>query len=1209
VILLLARTVEAWAQDAAHDALNDIEREKGVVALPLKVRTWRIEDGLPLGVFGRLAEDDRGFLWIAGTHDGLYRFDGTGFAVAGNDLVSPEPYPGDRDVSAIAAGRSGLWVGTSTSGLWRLDHGHWERFRARDGLASDSITALEVADLGIAWVGTANGLSRIQGKSITVLGPAQGVPEGAITAVHQDRKGVVSIAVDGEIYHKSRDRFRLIRRRGDWPAEPVYAILERSDGAIWLGSWSGGLARLHGKDVRVYRDHGGLRRSDQPILSLVEDRWGSIWIGTRGGLFVLKHAGDQNQGLIQKVDSQAVYSLFRDSEGTIWASTLGGLEQDRDWRLPVLCESRRIRSENVESVHEAEGGGIWAALDNGGVVHYQNGRIVETVRMEQGLSSDDAKSVELGRGGAIYVGTWGHGVNRIEKGVASPFPADGIHGEDIVRSIVESANGDLWVGTWGAGLRHDHAGKVRTYTIRDGLADDHVRVLLEDGQALWIATHKRLSRLENSVICSYTTADGLAENSIFALHKGSDGSLWIGTWGGGLNRYRNGRFTAYTSRDGLPSDTICSILKDDRGRLWCGSVRGIVRISITALDAFDRRQLKILPCLLLGKAEGMISAQCNRGTQPSACRTADGQLWFATIHGIVVIDPHAEPMTSEPPRTFLLRTERDHGQLESSGSGWLARGPHDISFHYTTSSRIDPEKIHFQYRLKGFYPDWIEAGAERVARFSNLPPGQYEFLARARIGDGPWGPIAGGSPLLIQSAWTETAAFRAAILALAAALIWLLAWIRIVRIRNHERLLEALVEERTAEVRAAQATAEKASSAKDRFLAVLSHELRTPLTPVLLSVSCLLEDEDDPIVRDQLEMIRRNVQLEARLVDDLLDLSRIERGSLHLEIRQVDVHEAIDRSIDVCSGEVKCAGLAVISRLHAPHHHVEGDFIRLQQIFWNLICNAARFTGQGSSLVISTRNEPPREPGQTPWLIVEFRDSGIGIDPSQLESIFNPFEQACAPSRARRAGLGLGLAISRWVAEAQGGKLIAQSPGLGHGDTFRLELPTTRISSQSSRESSSRGPAMIPCAGLDVLLVEDNPDTLYFLCMVLRRMGHQVVTASSLAEARQAVARNRFDLLLCDIQLPDGSGLEFMRELKADQVATGVSLSGFGTEDDHLESQRAGFTLHLVKPILAEDLRAALETLQAQRSQRDGGGPIAPCRKGDAPLAALARKG
>ena len=411
--------------------------------------------------------------------------------------------------------------------------------------------------------------------------------------------------------------------------------------------------------------------------------------------------------------------------------------------------------------------------------------------------------------------------------------------------------------------------------------------------------------------------------------------------------------------------------------------------------------------------------------------------------------------------------------------------------------------------------------------------------------------------------------------------------------RRHQQERECLL----AAEQLARSEAEAANRAKDRFLAVLSHELRTPLTPVLIAASSLLEQGDhslDPSVRSVLEMVQRNVELESRLIDDLLDVSRIARGRMILDLKTVDVHLAIRDCVEICRDETSGAGLDVVLDLAARNHHVKGDPARLMQVVWNLVRNAARFTPAGGTLSIKTSNTPrPSDDQRTDpaqGLIVEFIDTGTGIDTALHERIFEPFYQGDADVRRRPEGLGLGLAISRSIADAHGGRLSVQSPGPGRGATFRLELGTVPADTTTSPEPI-RLPSNPPGqAGLNVLLVEDNQETLRYLTLILRKRNYNVVPVDRVSAALAAAGEAQFDLLISDIELPDGTGLELIHGLGGGRTLPGIAISGFGSEEDLKLSAGAGFAEHLTKPIDLNRLESAIRRVTPHRTLRPGPG-------------------
>lgn len=372
-------------------------------------------------------------------------------------------------------------------------------------------------------------------------------------------------------------------------------------------------------------------------------------------------------------------------------------------------------------------------------------------------------------------------------------------------------------------------------------------------------------------------------------------------------------------------------------------------------------------------------------------------------------------------------------------------------------------------------------------------------------------------------------------------------------------------------VREARDAAEAANTAKDHFLAVLSHELRTPLTPVLTTLQFMEGMPTLPLeLREYVEMIRRNVQLEVKLIDDLLDLTRVSRGKLSLNLQTVDAHEAVRQVLDICASDLRGKRLSVLLQLDAAAFHVHADPARFQQILWNLLKNAVKFTGEGGRITVLTRNTSDSR------LEIQVGDTGIGIEPHLLQSIFNAFEQGGKQVTQRFGGLGLGLAISHALAEQHAGSLTAFSDGPNRGATFTLSLPASAVAPVTSVGLSGNGDGVFGSSRCSVLLVDDHPDTLRAMGRILKSWGCNVQTADSVAAALKAADAGAFDVLISDIGLPDGSGYDLIQQLLASRPIRGICLSGFGMEEDLLQSQKAGFKEHLVKPIDILQLQAAI---------------------------------
>lgn len=364
-----------------------------------------------------------------------------------------------------------------------------------------------------------------------------------------------------------------------------------------------------------------------------------------------------------------------------------------------------------------------------------------------------------------------------------------------------------------------------------------------------------------------------------------------------------------------------------------------------------------------------------------------------------------------------------------------------------------------------------------------------------------------------------------------------------------------------------------ASAAKDHFIAVLSHELRTPLTPVLTTILDLeAEPNLEPPVREALQLIQRNVQLEARLIDDLLDVTRLAKGKLQIERRIVSVNSVLQDALGVCKSELLKKKVRVDFDAQAPNATVEGDAPRLMQVFWNLLQNAVKFTPPGGQIAVRTRASDER------LLTVEIEDTGIGMSPEVLSRIFTPFEQADPTISRRFGGLGLGLALSKALVEAHGGKIEATSLGEDRGTVMRVELQTVDAPVPPTSSTLSHEPDAF--VAFRILIVEDHADTRRTLDRLLTRWGHDVTTAADLATARGLLASQNFDLLLTDLGLPDGHGTELMAELRAQgSTIPGIALSGFGTEADAARSVECGFAAHFTKPVGTQNLREQINSI------------------------------
>jgi len=390
-----------------------------------------------------------------------------------------------------------------------------------------------------------------------------------------------------------------------------------------------------------------------------------------------------------------------------------------------------------------------------------------------------------------------------------------------------------------------------------------------------------------------------------------------------------------------------------------------------------------------------------------------------------------------------------------------------------------------------------------------------------------------------------------------------------VAIRHTVELLQS-VALRRAELEQARDTAEQASRAKDDFMAVLSHELRTPLTPSLMTLGALEDDTRlDERVREEVAMVRRNVELEARLIDDLLDLTRIESGKLELSTANVDVHALLRHILQTCRAEFDAKQLTIVRRLDASRSWVYGDGARLQQVFWNLLKNAVKFTPTGGRIEVKTQDSGEK-------IRIDVIDSGMGIEPEVLPKIFKRFEQGGTDVTRQFGGLGLGLSIARAIVEMHRGAIRAESRGRGWGTTFTVAIPARAEAPTAVPNTQTQKLRLSGALPRRVLLVDDHFDTRETLAKLLKRSGYEVATADCVTAAKERAAHAEFDILVSDLGLPDGHGCDLMRELHERYGLPGVAFSGYGMEGDVQRSLEAGFSAHLTKPVDFLKLKEAM---------------------------------
>ncbi|MGH9361895.1 MAG: ligand-binding sensor domain-containing protein, partial [Thermoanaerobaculia bacterium] len=591
-------------------------------------------------------------------------------------------------------------------------------------------------------------------------------------------------------------KWRFFTTADGLPHDKVHVLAEDAAG-LWAGT-AGGLARTI-KGAAAHFE-ASLQDPALAVRSLLIDRHGALWAGTADELLRISAGAGGVRVVERDAFGAPVVTLLEDREGSLWIGTDGnGLTRLRAGPAITFGAAQGLADLQVYAVAGDPMGDLWAGTNSGAVFRLHHGEFIEAPS-PTAQRSHLVRSLLVARDDALWIGS-DHGLFRRHGGRFTEYgPAQGLPPFSI-RALAEDAAGTLWVGTEGGGLARLAGGRFEVLTERDGLAGNQVLAIHPARRGgLWIGTYGGLSLLRGGRFTNYTMAQGLPTRLVRTLLEDADGTLWIGTYGGGLARLRDGRITTYRRRDGLLSDVIFQILDDGRGRLWMTCNLGVFRIERRQLQEFAEGRRARLDSRVFGKADGMGSRECNGG-KPGGWRTADGRLWFATVAGLVMFDPAREPRNEAPPPVAIEGALADGEALSVSEPAVLAAGSRRIELFFTALSFVAPERNRLRYRLEGFDDEWLEAGADRRAVYTQLAPGAYRFRVIAANSDGVWNDEGASFGFRIEPFFYQTGTFYLLVFLVVVLVPFGVYALRTRQLRARERELRRRVEEATARLK------------------------------------------------------------------------------------------------------------------------------------------------------------------------------------------------------------------------------------------------------------------------------------------------------------------------------------------------------------------------------------------------------------------------
>ncbi len=730
------------------------------------------QDQLPHTTVLSLAQTGDGYLW-AGTYEGLARFNGSDFTVFDKRNSPLE----SAAISVLLEDSGGtLWIGTVNGGLYRLKSGTIVPVPTAG--AETTIHALAEDRAGTLWVATNRGIVRIARRDSRALTVPAGAPRTTVRSICTTGDDVW-FATEGEgAVRFSNGRFTSLTRRDGLSSDVIYSVIAGSGGAVWIGAQHGGVDIY--ENGRIEKPQAAASIAGTSVFLERMDRDHSVWLSVEGkGICRVAEDRLDCDALSDSGNPDLFRSMAEDREGNLWlGGTNSGLHRLTDGKFTTT--NSETGSNSIRSVTESPDGTIWTGIDGGGIQILLDGRLVPHAASAT-LPSAFVRTVLADRDGSLWAGTLA-GVTHISGSTSKTYTINDGLATSMVYALMQDRDGSLWIGTSG-GLSHIVEGKITTIPS-DGTSD--VRAIHADsGGRLWIGTRNGLRCIADGRLTP--CGDGILRNAtIFAFHEDTDGTMWIGT-NRGIVRIRCGSAATYASVSGLFDDVAFAILDDGEGNLWMSCNRGIYRVRKTDFDAFDRRVIPSLRSQSYNKGDGMASTQCNGATQPAAWKSRDGRLWFASVAGLVTVDPQQIATNPLPPPVTIERVVVNGRAATTSQLASLAPDSRAFEFHYAALSFTAPEKVRFRYMLEGFDREWVDAEARRVAYYTNVPHGQYAFRVSASNNDGVWNRSGTSIALRIRPHVQETWWFRALVAAVILAGLTIAYRMRAWQLREQER--------------------------------------------------------------------------------------------------------------------------------------------------------------------------------------------------------------------------------------------------------------------------------------------------------------------------------------------------------------------------------------------------------------------------------------